>query len=442
MLQVRKTAGLKVIVLVSAVLLGGGLWAWQNWRSEQQREQQAKVAAQTTAAVRQDLTVKISASGTIQPIAPVNVSPKQPGRLIALYVEQGDRVTTGQDLARMDASNLQGPLLQAQAGLKQAQANLRKLQAGSRPQDIAQAEQALREAQAQMVALTSLYTSNQALYNSGALSQTDRDRSRSDYEAARARIKRLTQALDLLKAGSRPEDIAVAEAQVMQAQGSLKTVQTQLNDTLIKAPFAGTITQKYADVGAFVTPTTSASATSSATSSSIVALASDLEAVVNVAETDVGSIQVGQTVELQVDAYPNHPFQGRVRRVAPESIVVQNVTSFQIRVQVLNDSKHQLKSGMNLTASFLVSQTPQALLIPTMAIVNRAEGVGVYVSRGAGKPEFRPIQLGATVDGQTEVIKGLAAGERVFTTLPGQREPNKKPVKPSTFSPPTVRPPR
>ncbi|MBU6229164.1 MAG: efflux RND transporter periplasmic adaptor subunit [Cyanobacteria bacterium REEB459] len=442
MLQVRKTPGLKVIVLVSAVLLGGGLWAWQNWRSEQQREQQAKVAAQTTAAVRQDLTVKISASGTIQPIAPVNVSPKQPGRLIALYVEQGDRVTTGQDLARMDASNLQGPLLQAQAGLKQAQANLRKLQAGSRPQDIAQAEQALREAQAQMVALTSLYTSNQALYNSGALSQADRDRSRSDYEAARARIKRLTQALDLLKAGSRPEDIAVAEAQVMQAQGSLKTVQTQLNDTLIKAPFAGTITQKYADVGAFVTPTTSASATSSATSSSIVALASDLEAVVNVAETDVGSIQVGQTVELQVDAYPNHPFQGRVRRVAPESIVVQNVTSFQIRVQVLNDSKHQLKSGMNLTASFLVSQTPQALLIPTMAIVNRAEGVGVYVSRGAGKPEFRPIQLGATVDGQTEVIKGLAAGERVFTTLPGQREPNKKPVKPSTFSPPTVRPPR
>lgn len=444
MAQLIKTPGWKSFSLVFALLLlaGGGLWAWQSWRWGQQREQQTKVEAQTTAAVRQDLTVKISASGTVQPITPVNVSPKQPGRLVALYVEQGDRVVAGQALARMDASNLQGSLLQAQAGVKEAQANLRKLQAGNRPQDIGQAEQALGEAQAQMVAIRSVYESNQALYRSGALSQTDWDRSRSDYEAAQARINRLTQSLDLLKAGSRPEDIALAQAQLMQAQGALRTVQTQLNDTLIKAPFAGIITQKYADVGAFVTPTTSASATSSATSSSIVALASDLEAVANISETDVGSIQVGQIVELQVDAYPNHPFRGQVRRVAPESIVVQNVTSFQVRIKVLNDSKHQLKSGMNLTASFLVSQKSQALLIPTMAIVNRSEGMGVYILRGENKPEFRPIQVGATVDGQTEVIKGLAEGDRVFTTLPGQREPNKKPVKPSTFSPSPVRPPR
>ncbi|MFM7471418.1 MAG: efflux RND transporter periplasmic adaptor subunit [Nodosilinea sp.] len=438
-----KTPGWKGIVLIFTLLLGAGsLWAWQNWRSGQQREQQAKVEAQTTATVRQDLSVRISASGTIQPTVPVNVSPKQPGRLVALYVEQGDRVAPGQELARMDASNLQGPLLQAQANLKEAQANLRKLQAGNRTQDIDQAEQALREAQAQMVALSSAYASNQALYTSGALSVIDRDRSRSDYEAAQARIKRLTQALDLVKAGSRPEDIAVAQARVMQAQGSLKTIQAQLNDTIIKAPFAGTITQKYADVGAFVTPTTSASATSSATSSSIVALASDLEAVANVAETDVGSIKVGQRVELQVDAYPNHPFQGRVHRIAPESIVVQNVTSFQVRIQVLNDRNHQLKSGMNLTANFLVSQKPQALLIPTMAIVSRSEKIGVYVLRGENQSEFRPIQVGATVDGQTEVLKGLVEGDRVFTTLPGQREPNPKPVKPSTFSPSTVRPPR
>ena len=161
----------------------------------------------------------------------------------------------------------------------------------------------------------------------------------------------------------------------------------------------------------FRSPTTSASATSSATSSSIVALASDLEAVANVAETDVGSIKVGQRVELQVDAYPNHPFQGRVHRIAPESIVVQNVTSFQVRIQVLNDRNHQLKSGMNLTANFLVSQKPQALLIPTMAIVSRSEKIGVYVLRGENQSEFRPIQVGATVDGQTEVLKGLVEGE-------------------------------
>ncbi len=85
---------------------------------------------QTVEAVRQDLSITIAASGTVQPITPVNISPKQPGRLVALSVDQGDRVTAGQELARMDASNLQGPLLQAQGALEEAQANLRELEVG------------------------------------------------------------------------------------------------------------------------------------------------------------------------------------------------------------------------------------------------------------------------------------------------------------------------
>jgi HlyD family secretion protein len=425
-----------LIPTVALLLVGaGGLWAWQSWRS-QQRAQQTRVDNQTVEAVRQDLSITIAASGTVQPITPVNISPKQPGRLVALSVDQGDRVTAGQELARMDASNLQGPLLQAQGALEEAQANLRELEAGNRPQQIGQAEQALAEALADLVAIRSSHARNQALYQSGALSQADRDRSQADYGAAQARLNRLQQELDLTRAGARPEQLAAAQAQVVQAQGALQTLQTQLNDTVIRAPFAGLITQKYADVGAFVTPTTSASATSSATSSSIVALASDLEAVANVAETDIRHIRVGQTVALQVDAYPDRPFKGQVRRVAPASVVVQNVTSFQVRIRILDDLEQQLRSGMNLTALFQVQQRPQALVIPTMAILNQRQGMGVYVLSARDEPEFRPIQVGATVDGQTEVLEGLAVGERVFTTFPGQRQPQDQPVKPSTFGAP------
>jgi HlyD family secretion protein len=385
----------------------------------------------------------VSAAGAIKPITPVNISPKQPGRVAQLYVDQGDTVTAGQILARMDDTNLRGQELQARGSLAAAQANLRKLQAGNRPQEIQQAQQNLQEAKAQMIAIRSTYESNASLYNSGAISRNTLDGSRSQYESAQARINALQQQLNLLQAGARQEDIDAAQAQVLQAQGALQTIQTQLNDTVVRAPFAGMVTQKYADVGAFVTPTTSASATSSATSSSILAIANDLEAVANVAETDVGNVYPSQSVELRVDAYPDRTFQGRVRLVAPESIVVQNVTSFQVRMQILDDSQRRLKSGMNLTASFLVKEYQNALMIPTPAIVSQAEGTGVYLLQPGGKSEFRIIRAGATAGTQTQVLSGLKEGDRVFITFPGQRQPNSKPVTAAPFSTPGGgRPPR
>lgn len=413
-----------------------GTWGWLAWQQSQRQTQHMAIELQTAPVVRQDVTIQVSAAGSIKPMTPVNISPKQPGRLAKLYVDQGDRVRVGQILARMDDSNLKGQLLQTQGSLAAAKANLLKLQAGNRPQEIQQAEQNLQEAKAQMIAIRSTYQSNAQLYTGGAISLNALDASRSQYQAAQARINALQQQLSLLQAGSRPEDIAAARAQVMQARGVLQTIQTQINDAVIRAPFSGMITQKYADVGAFVTPTTSASATSSATSSSILALANDLEAVANVSETDVGAIYVGQPVELRVDAYPGRIFRGRVRLIAPESVVVQNVTSFQVRIKILNDSKNQLKSGMNLTATFLVGQHKGTLLIPTPAIVSQAEGTGVYLLQPKGQSVFQPIKVGATAGTQTEVLSGLKEGNRVFITFPGRRKPNDQPVKPSPLSPP------
>jgi HlyD family secretion protein len=423
-------------LLVSCLILGTvGLVGWQAWQSSQQQTEQAQIELKTEPVVRQDLTIRVSASGTVQPITPVNISPKQPGRLAELLVDQGDRVTAGQILARMDNSGLQGQLLQAKGNLAEAEANLQKHLAGNRPQEIQEAEQSLQEAKADMIAVRSIYESNRDLYQSGAISRNELHQSQADYEAAEARIRRYEEHLNLLREGARQEDIEAARAQVLQAQGILVNIQTQLDDTVIQAPFSGIITQKYADVGAFVTPTTSASATSSATSSSIVALASDLEAVANVAETDISDIYPGQSVDLQVDAYPGRTFKGEVRLVAPESVVVQNVTSFQVRIKILDDPEHQLKSGMNLTASFLIDHHEEALLIPTTAIVSEAQGTGVYLFRADSQPVFQLIDVGATMGTQTEVLNGLSEGDRVFTTFPGQRQPNDQPVRTTGFTP-------
>jgi HlyD family secretion protein len=433
------------LLLVGVV--AGWIFYWQQARHNQQRQ---NLDSQTAIVTRQDVIVMVSASGSIRPITPVNVSPKQPGRIISIGVDQGDRVTAGQTLARMDDSNLRGPYLSAVGKLSAAAANLRKLQLGNRPQEIRQARENLNQAQAEIIAVRSTYLGNLALYQAGALGRVAFDGSRSQYLASQERIKALQAQLDLVAAGFRREDIEVARAQVLQARGDLQTIKAQLNDTVIRAPFAGVITQKYADVGAFVTPTTSASATSSATSSSIFALAGQLEGLANVSETDIGSIYPGQPVQLQVDAYPGRIFHGKVRLIAPDSVVVQNVTSFQVRITLpdqasLDDraslpdqaslaakGSGKLISGMNFTASFVVGRHLNSLLIPTPAIVTRQGGLGVYLPAAGASPRFQPVRVGATVGTKTEVLAGLSAGQKVLITFPGQRSPNDKPVRASS----------
>jgi HlyD family secretion protein len=428
-------------------VVGGWIFFWQQARHSQQRQ---NLDSQTAIVTRQDVIVMVTASGSIRPITPVNVSPKQPGRIISIAVDQDDRVTAGQTLARMDDTNLRGVYLSAVGKLSAAAANLRKLQLGNRPQEIQQARENLNQAQAEIIAVRSTYLGNLALYQAGALGRVAFDGSRSQYLAGQERIKALQAQLDLVAAGFRREDIEVARAQVLQARGDLQTIQAQLNDTVIRAPFAGVITQKYADVGAFVTPTTSASATSSATSSSIFALAGQLEGLANVSETDIGSIYPGQPVELQVDAYPGRIFHGKVRLIAPDSVVVQNVTSFQVRITLTDQASPadqasladqtspadqgsgKLISGMNFTASFVVGRHLNSLLIPTPAIVTRQGGLGVYLPAAGASPRFQHVRVGATVGTKTEVLSGLSAGQKVFITFPGQRRPNDKPVRASS----------
>ncbi|MDP4808922.1 MAG: efflux RND transporter periplasmic adaptor subunit, partial [Cyanobium sp. MAG_160] len=410
-------------VLITLGLAGGG---WLIWQQRQTQARQAELAAQTAPVERREVILKVTAAGSIRPTTPVNISPKQPGRIAALGVDQGDQVRAGQILARMDDSNLRGTLLRVQGPVAAAVANLNKLQAGNRPQEIEEARRNLQVAVAEQIAVGSTYRSNLQLYGSGAIARVTFDASRSAFLASEARVSALKAHLDLIEAGSRAEDIAAARAQLQQARGDLTSIQAQLEDTVIRAPFTGVITQKYADVGAFVTPTTSASATSSATSSSILALASTLEAVANVAEVDVGAIRPGQKVELQVDAFPRQVFRGTVRLVAPEAVVEQNVTSFQVRIALADDAHRKLRSGMNLTANVLVGQRPSALLIPTPAIVSERGGTGVMVPGGDGRPRFRPVQVGATIGTRTEVVSGLKEGDRVYVSAPGGRRPRRR----------------
>lgn len=435
------------------------------------------IAQLTVPAEAKNVTLRINASGKVVPIQSVNLSPKTAGVLVNLLVEQGDKVEAGQIIARMDNADLQAQLIGSKARLAQAQAELDKARTGSRPEQIAAARARLAGAEAQLdearngtrreeieqataqvesaqarVNLASTRVErNRTLYQLGAISQDKLDEVLADQRSTRASLTELQRRLAQLKSGSRteeiaqrqaavkeakealreqengtrPEDIASSKAGVNAALGELKGVQVKLEDTIVRAPFAGVVTQKYATEGAFVTPTTSASSTASATSTSIVAIARGLEILAEVPEADIGQIKPGQSVEIVADSFPEKVFKGHVRLVSPEAVLKENVTSFQVKV-ALDTGKDQLLSGMNVNLTFLGTNLKDALVVPTVAIVTEKGKTGVLVPDQNNKPLFRPVTIGSSIQDQTQIVQGLNPGDRVFINLPKDQQPKQE----------------
>ncbi|AFZ43865.1 efflux transporter, RND family, MFP subunit [Halothece sp. PCC 7418] len=414
-----------------------------------------------------NLQVTIEASGTVRPVQSVNISPKTAGRLEALYVEQGDRVEKGQAIAVMENDQFQAQLDRAQSNLAEAQARLAEAKAGSRIEEIEQARAGLEQAKARLAEAKARIPENIAqiqfqvesaqsrfdlaqdrldrnrrLLTEGAIAQDRFDEVENEYRSAQATLaearKRLQQAqktdrpevqrleaevaqaranLQQLERGTRKEEIDRLEAAVNAAKAQFREAQIQFEDTTVKAPFAGIITQKYATEGAFVTPTTSASSTAAATSTSIIALAEGLEILARVPEVDVTQLKKGQAVAVRPDAFPKEVFRGRVKLIAPEAVVEQNVTSFEVRIE-LQSGLEQLRSGMNVDVTFLGEELTETLVIPTVAVVTREGETGVIVVNEEEEAEFQPVTLGLTIENQTQVLEGLDERDRVFIDLP------------------------
>ncbi|WP_427160810.1 efflux RND transporter periplasmic adaptor subunit [Aliinostoc sp. HNIBRCY26] len=455
---------------VMGFLVAGSLIAAATSYSLVNRGNSQQDVTQLTVPVEaKNVTLRITASGKVVPVQSVNISPKNPGVLAELYVEQGDRVEQGQILARMDIGDIKAQVAQYRANLAQAQAQLAEALAGNRPQEIAQSRARLAQAQAQLAEAKSgnrpqeiakaqaqvdaarareNYTTEQVkryqyLYQQGAERKQLLDQAISEDKSAKANLAEAQKQLSLLQVGSRSEVIAAREAAVTEAraalvllqegsrkeeiaqrqaavkiaQAQLAAAEVRLQDTVVIAPFSGIVTQKYANIGAFVTPTTSASTSASATSSSIVAVAKGLEILAQIPEADIGRIKPGQQVEIVADAYPEEVFQGRVRLIAPEAVVEQGVTSFQVRV-ALDTGTDKLRSGLNVDLTFLGDRLNNALVIPTVAILTEEGKTGVLVTDAQNKPQFREVKIGAQIEDQTQVVSGIQAGDRVFIDLP------------------------
>jgi HlyD family secretion protein len=390
------------------------------------------IAEYTVPAQRKAVTVRITANADVVPVRKLNLNPKAAGRLAELLIEQGDRVQQGQIVARMDNRELLSQRNQAVAELARAQSSLDLLKAGNRPEAIGQASATVNQARAEVasaearLALASQRVQrNQNLATEGAISRdrldevlNDERSARANLEQTKARLNNTIQQLNQQQNGARSQEIDQARAQVAAAQATLQGIDTQLEDTVIRAPFAGVITQRNAIEGDFVTPTSFSSTTSAATS--IATLASDLEILAKVPEVDIAQIKPGQPVEIRTDAFPDRTFKGSVRLVSPEAKedpTQRGVITFEVRVRLL-DGKDQLRSGMTTDLAFLGKKMTDALMVPTVAIVTNKGQTGVLVPDGKNQPTFQPVTIGSTIGNETQIIDGIEADRPVFVQLP------------------------
>lgn len=445
------------VCITSVVLAAAGFGGWAYFNNENQAK--AKHSKKNIIQVKRgQAQLTVLATGIIRPVREVKLSPKQTGLLMKLNVEQGDRVKAGQVIAEMDASNLDGQVEAARGAYLASLAKLKKMEHGNRPQEVAaakfqqlRAEKAVHQAkenisrlQANIEALRAQLKRDEnfarrqgLLSGAGAVSEQakidaetaaavtrsqlagagrEREQAEQAMAQSQAELEAIKEQYSLMRSGFRQEDIEETRHMAMQAKGQLAHYESLLNDTKVRAPFDGVVTQKYADSGAIVTPTTSA-ATTSATSSSIISLSGKLELVAQVAESNVPKITIGQPVEITATAYPDRVFMGKVTQVAPAAIVTQNVTTFEVHADLVNDKNNELLSGMNVSAKFVIGTIDDAITIPTVCVVSRKGKTGVFVPGDSGEPDFKPVKVGQSLGREIVILNGLKENDSVFEGL-------------------------
>lgn len=272
---------------------------------------------------RGDLTVTVSATGTLKPIKEVDVGIEVSGTVKTVEVDYNDEVTVGQVLARLDTSKLEAQTLQSTAALESARAKL------------LQAQATVREAEAQMARLTEVRE------QSGGKMP-----SQYDYDAEKAVLARAK------------ADEGSAKASVAQAQATLDANKSDLGKAVVHSPINGVVLTRSVEPGQTLA--------AAFTSPVLFTLAEDLtkmQLLVDVDEADVGQVQKDQDATFTVDAYPDQVFPAKVQQVRYGSETVDNVVTYKA-VLVVDNTSLTLRPGMTATALLTTNKRENALLVP------------------------------------------------------------------------------
>jgi HlyD family secretion protein len=347
-------------------------------------------------ATSRTLVATVTASGKIQPMTKVDVSSDITGRIIELLVREGDMVKKGDLLLRIEPSTFEAAVARAEAGLASAQAAA--VQSEANRTQAERAAQRARELRAQ---------------NPNLVSDEQLEQAETSFRVAEA--------------------VAVsADRQVDQARAFLQEARDQLAKTVLRAPMDGQITRVAVEEGEVAVPGTFSRETG------LLMTVSDLSVIqvnVQVDETDVVRLHLGDSTAVTIDAFPDTSFTGRVTKVSQSSSRVAAVASTDRAVDydveiTLDNPPPDVRPDLSATAKIVTATRDSALSIPIIALTVREhtpissetapadttdgkkETEGVFVVRG-GVAQFQPVKVGIAGEEHFEVLTGLATGDSI-----------------------------
>jgi len=418
-----------LLALVALALVGGGAGAAYWYRQDTGPEI-------TTEAIRaRDLEAIVSASCKVQPKRQVNISANTMGRVTRLAVEEGQRVRAGQFLLEIDPRSLEGQLQRGEASVAAAQSSL------------LQSRTAVEQSRVGLDLAKQNLARQEELWKDGLTTKEALERAQNELAAREAEIR------------SRQQDILTREQQIKQEQASLATTKYNLNQVIISAPMDGLVTRRNIEEGETAVVGTMNNA---GTVLLTIADMSLLEAEVEVDETDIPNVQLGQLAKVTIDAIPDREFKGRVTEIGNSPTQATNTqntgqrqaTTFTVAITI-EDKVPDVRPGFTCTAEITTATRAKVVAVPIQALTvremlfnpsgalvheppppppsrfsrqpparqapaepppghERKETEGVFLLQG-GRAVFMPVKIGVAGEQYFEVVSGLKIGDQVIT---------------------------
>jgi HlyD family secretion protein len=363
--------------------------------------------------------VVFNATGYIVSAHKIELAAKVIGKVKWIGVDRGDRVREGQVLVRLEDDEYQAQLLQAKGQLEALKAKLEEALHGSRPEEISQALANLNSSKADLDNANVTLDRTRKLAHEGIIARQSLDDAQARYDSALHKTNALRKAYELVALGPRQEEIDGLRGQVQQAEGAVAYAETNLANTVIRAPVSGTILERAVEKGEFVT---TSFVGDRGAKGYVVSLAdlNDLEVELDISQNDFARLRPSQPGIVTTDAFPDRKYEGYIKEIAPEAN--RQKATVQIKVGIAKPDEY-LRPEMNASVAFTADRRADrqavsgaarpVVVVPASAVRDNAVFVVV-----AGKASRRPIRTGAGTDQGIRVEEGLAGGEDLILNPP------------------------
>ena len=336
----------------------------------------------------------VQAVGSLHALEESTISAEVEGRVERVLADVGDTVTEGQVLVTLSTVELQLELDRQRAIVGQVRARLGLGPKDSLPREPNQVAFVQRAA-AQLFDAEQKNRRAEEMFRGGLISQEQLDEAAVRFKSARAAHEEALQEVDQLK------------AQLLASEAARDLAAKKLDDATIRAPFPGAVKERLVSPGEFLRVQSPVE---------VIVRTDQLRARLSVPEKYAGSLKLGASVEIHVEAYPNEVFRGQLVRINPS--VSQESRSFEVEALLANPAG-RLKPGFFIQATIPSELQESALTVPEQAVNYRYGVYKVFVVNGA-QVEEREIKAGPRQEGRVEVVEGLKAGDRVALAVEGE----------------------